>query len=274
MPLVSLARQREVVDLVKSALEKEREAKRLYSEAEGLLLKELTSSYLLPMTNNISDNIYLSHLIHARRADAEYFFNQKLTYQDTIKTVRLGEVATVLRGIDTGRKAYRESGKLLLRVSNITSYGLLRKSQKYIDEALYIKLRTKYQPQIGEVLVVKDGKPGVACVVTKPITGIISEGIVRLRINSLMEISPEYLCVCLNSGFCKEQIKADVDGSMVPHWKVERIKWLRIPVVESGAQREITRLMKKAEVFFQESEVDLFTSKKLVDRLLRGFSPA
>ncbi|MBU3979428.1 hypothetical protein KKE68_07080, partial [Patescibacteria group bacterium] len=190
----------------------------------------------------------------------------KYTIGKSIKSIQIREITQIFRGIEPGSKAYKKSGKLFLRVSNIGKYGLLEKSQKYISNDLYEKLRKKYQPHIGEILLVKDGKPGVALTINKPIEGIISEGIVRLKFNT--SLAPEYISLCINSLICQSRISTDKDGSLVPHWKIEQIKKLRIPIISPEERMSILNNIKKSAALFQESRNNLTQSVQWIERAI------
>ncbi len=257
VPLIPVDAQIKIGKLVKNGLKKLRQAKEIHSQTESALVQII--GHQKSSKDQSSNIINFSELLKVRRADAEYFLAQKFIGQESIKWMQIGEISRVMRGIEPGRKAYQKNGKLFMRVSNIDKYGLLEKSQKYISEVLYKKLYKKYQPQISEILLVKDGKPGVAFVVKKSIKGIISDGIVRLQLNTLF--APEYVSLCINSPICQQQILADIDGSLVPHWKVEQIKNLKIPIVSANIQAGLVRVMKKSGILFQKAEENLLLAK-------------
>ena len=269
IPDISIKEQVKIGNLVRSGLAKKTEAKKIYDEADNLLLKRtcmypngIASSFLLAMTN--SSSIRLSKLREARRADAEYFIrNGRDDKRNKIKTVQLGEIAYVVRGIEVGRKAYQENGVLFLRSSNISKFGLLQKSQKYISEDLYKKFYRKYQPQMGDILLVKDGKPGVSFLTRKSIEAVVSEGIVRLRLKASQRA--EYISLCLNSAFCRQQIRTHIDGSLVPHLKIDQLRGLLIPIVSENKQKEISILVKKSGIIFQEGDDDLQSAKGFIN---------
>jgi restriction endonuclease S subunit len=266
VPSMSSKDQTRIGDLVRTGLHKQRQAKLLYSQTENIFLqtigfKDVERNKLFTIKN-------ISELRKSRRADAEYFL-QKNKLQKLMKTIQIEKIARVLRGKGLNRKAYQEIGKLFLRVSNISKYGLLEKSQKYISIDLYEKLQKKYQPRVGEILLVKDGKPGVAYVVEKLIEGIISEGIVRLKLNT--SLAAEYISLCINSPFCEEQILRDRDGTLVPHWKVEQIKKLQIPLVQLNEQLEYIKKVKKSNQLFEEGNNNLQHAKELITGFIYNF---
>jgi restriction endonuclease S subunit len=274
LPAVSLKEQIKIGNMVKRGLRKIQLAKILYSKAEEILLQGI--GITKNEENRSSTVVNHTKLRCERRADAEYFLAQKYTIRESIKSIQIGEIAQIFRGIEPGSKVYQNSGKLFLRVSNIGKYGLLEKRQKYISSDLYEKLKKKYQPEIGEVLLVKDGKPGVALVIGEAIEGIISDGIVRLkpdkslpRTKLVQGLTSEYISLCINSPICQSQIQADRDGSLVPHWKIEQIKKLRIPVISSLERKSIKNNITKSNILFQAGRSSLIQAIQQAERLIK-----
>ncbi|GAI65819.1 unnamed protein product [marine sediment metagenome] len=56
---------------------------------------------------------------------------------------------------------------------------------------MYQQLKDNYKPKVGDFILTKDAVPGIAYVVKEDIKGIISSGIMNLRINK--EVDKEYL---------------------------------------------------------------------------------
>ena len=266
IPDIKIEKQREIGRQARDALANVRKAKLLIKRAEKILMQNIYGAFQKDSENN--NFINLSSLKKALRADAEYFLSyRQVDKMDNakLKYLKLGDITKLSRGIETGRDSYRSAGKLFLRTSNIGNFGHSGKSQKYITEELFSQLRKKYQPQVGELLLVKDGKPGAVYIVSKPIDGIISDGIVRLKCNGRM--SAQYIYLCINSIFCRRQIKQDSDGTLVPHLKFKRIKELLIPEVPSNVQDEIADLVKKALRNYELSENGLRSARLEMERL-------
>lgn len=266
IPTISIKEQRKIGNLVKSGLSKQRLAKKAYSRTEDILLQTTSFKKIKNIQSSVITSLSKVRLI--RRSDAEYFISQKKTNKRSLNKIELGEIVKIFRGINPGRNAYQDKGKLFLRVGNISKYGLLEKSQKYIAKEIYKKLNKKYQPQNGEVLLVKDGKPGVAYTLHKSMEGIISEGIVRLKLNP--SFRSEYISLCINSPICQQDIEVHIDGSLMPHWKVEQIKKLQIPIVPIGKQLALAKSIKKCTALFQEGNNTLQAAKEQVENLIEN----
>ncbi len=262
IPSVPLSTQKKIGKLILKALKKQQQAKILYAKAQDLLLSSIKFQ---SFQKNQTTKINLSKLRQAQRADAEFYLF-KSTQQNQIKEISLEKIAKISRGIEPGRSEYKTSGKVFLRASNIDQFGLIDKSQKFISPHLYKKLSKKYQPRQGDILLVKDGKPGVACLLTDTFEGIISESIVRFV--PTKSLSPEYIFLCINSPFCQQQISMDKEGSLQPHLKVNKIEKLKIPIVEKEIQEQISKLIKNLHKNFNESKKSLRKAKSLFKRTM------
>lgn len=241
-------------------------AKILYSQAEDLLLKELGIKDF-----KFKDDLFF--IVNSSetngRVDADYF---QLKYQQLIlqlkkfETKTLGELVTFKKGFEPGGDTYEEEGKLFLRVSSLSSLGLIDKDQKYISEDLYEKMQKDYQPQLEEILLTKDATPGIAYVLKEEVEGIIAGGILRLKLKK--DIESEYLALCINSMIGKMQVERDAGGSIISHWRPEQIKNLLIPILLKPIQQKIADLVKKSHGARKKSKELLDEAKRTVEEMI------
>ena len=236
-----------------------------YTQAEQLFLNELGIDNL---QTEIEDKFFtavinLSEVQEANRLDAEYFnspCNKMLLKIGKKQTAGLSELAEMTKGVEPGAEAYQDVGKLFIRVSSISKDGLIDKTQKYISEELYDEFKNDYQPQVGEILLTKDASPGMACIIREPVEGIISSGVMRLKLKD--KINPEYLTLVLNSMVGRLQAERDAGGSIIAHWKPEQIKNLIVPILPISTQNKIAELLlqsyqarKKATELLEEAKL-------------------
>lgn len=241
----------------------------LYSQAESFLLEELGLKDFKPKYEK-TYTAKLSDASSAHRIDAEYF---QPAYEEVIDKVREKNIEitplwklilSIQKGIEVGSKNYQEEGKSFIRVSNISITGFTDRDQKYIDEELYQRLKTIYEPKEGDFLLTKDATPGIAYVVKEPVLGIISSGILKLKINE-SEINKEYLALCVNSLIGKMQVERDSGGSVITHWKNSQIKKLKIPILPFEFQQKIASLVQQSHEARKKAEELLETAKRAVE---------
>ncbi len=237
------------------------EAKKIFYNALDLdtfqikYKKYFTESLSKSFTNNRLDAEYVQPLY-----DQLQNFMKKKCEVVSLKKLMTGHV----KGIEIGSSNYEEDGKKFLRVSNITKEGFLEKDQKFLSSDLYNKLKKKYKPQIGDFLLTKDANPGIAYVVKENVEGILSGGILRLKMIT-KEIDKEYLAFCINSIIGMMQVEQEGAGSVILHWRPSRIKELQVPVLSEDYQNKIKSLVIKSHQLKQEAEGLLKQAKKKVE---------
>jgi restriction endonuclease S subunit len=107
------------------------------------------------------------------------------------------------------------------------------------------KLKPLYEPKVGDFLLTKDLKHGIAYVVKEPVEEIAAGNILILEIDE-NKINKEYLALCINSIIGKLQIKREGGGLAIIHWKPEQIKNLQVPILYRKVQEEISSLIKQS----------------------------
>ena len=243
-------------------------SKSLYSQAGNLLLEELglkgfeSESELWSVVN-------FSEIKKADRIDPEYFQPKYQTILSLIRKnggVALGELATIKKGIEPGTEAYQEEGKLFIRVSSISKDGITDKDQKYLKDELYDKLKKDYQPKVGEILLTKDASPGMAYAVKEPIEGIVSGGVLRVRLKENVE--SEYLALVINSIVGQSQVERDAGGSIIAHWKPDQVKEMQIPILSKTIQQKIADLVRQSHEARKKAKQLLEEAKRKVEELI------
>ncbi len=217
-----------------------KDSKECYTEAQTLLLSELgladwQPKQQLTFIKNFSDTE------RAERFDADYF---QPKYDDIVNAIKsctggwdtLKNLVTLEKCIEVGSKAYIEDGIPFVRVSNLSPFEITQ--EKYISEELYAEI-TEHQPKQGEILLSKDATPGIAHYLREePEKMIPAGGILRLK-SKTDKIGNEYLTLVLNSILTQEQVKRDVGGSVILHWRPDQVVGTVIPILHQDKQVEI-----------------------------------
>lgn len=268
VPVVTLEKQKEIEKIYKSSLSELENYNLWYLEAEKLFLKELNLSNF-QQSEFLSVVVNLSDVKNAERFDAEYFnspCNKMLSQVMKTKTVKLGDLVSITKGVEPGAEAYQDAGKLFIRVSSISKDGITAKDQKYLSDVLYNEYKKDYQPQVGEILLTKDASIGVACVVREPVGGIVAGGVLRLKLKEKM--NPEYLALVLNSLVGQLQAERDAGGSIIAHWKPEQIKNLIVPILPISTQEKIADLVIKSHEARKKAKELLEEAKLKVEEMI------
>jgi len=268
IPAVSMEGQRVIGQRVSDSFQAKRRAAALYSQTETLLLEELGLAEE-KFEDELTYVVDSEKVDEANRTDADYF---QPKYEKLIAGLKdqdakpLETLVTIRKGVEPGSGAYRGEGKPFIRVSNLTKEGLTNNNQQYLGKNLYHSLKGKFEPRIGEVLLTKDATPGVAYVVKEPTEGIVSGGILRLKVKD--NIDPEYLALCLNSIVGKLQVKRAIAGSVIAHWRPRQIKETLIPILPKSTRQKIADLVRQSHSARKESKQLLEKAKQKVEELI------
>lgn len=268
IPMFDMSFQKSIRDTILLAKSEIRDSLDFYDKAEDLLLEEVAlKDFEIPA--GLTWEVGYSEAREVERMDPDYF---QPKYEALLKKIkkhnlaRLGEIVFMKKGVEPGSGAYQDEGKLFIRVSSISKNGVKKKDQKYLSEELYEKLKKDYQPQVGEALLTKDATPGIAYVLKQPVEGILSGGILRLKLKK--EIEPEYLALCLNSLVGRLQAERDAGGSVIQHWRPSEIKKVLIPVLPKPTQQKIADLVKKSHEARKKSKELLEEAKRKVEEMI------
>lgn len=229
-----------IVEIIRDSMSGLSESKQIYAQAQTLLLSELCLTEWQPkqqltFIRNFSDTK------HAERIDADYF---QPKYDEIVNAIKnypggwdtLENLVTLKKCVEVGSKKYLDAGIPFVRVSNLSPFEITE--EKYISEELYSEIK-EHQPQKGEILLSKDGTPGIAYYWReRPKKMIPSGGILRLK-SKTDKIGNEYLTLVLNSILTQQQVNRDVGGSLIPHWRPDQVAATLMPILSEDKRVEI-----------------------------------
>lgn len=270
LPIPSIEFQQKIADLVDKSWQQLEQSKSLYFQAEQLLLQELGLKDFTPQWVAGYETDY-DNVFNVARMDAEYFQPKYEIVKNKIRAVDHNTLENLVKplkkGIEVGSEAYTDTGIPFLRVSNIEKLRIDNSSEQYIDEELYEELKEKFCPKKGEILLSKDGTPGIAYHLTEDIKTIISGGIVRLK---TIEIEPEYLTLVLNSLIVQAQIEQDAGGALIKHWRPDQIKTTLIPILPKAVREKIVAMVRESFSTLHESRQLLEQAKREVEEMIES----
>ncbi|SDH59160.1 type I restriction enzyme, S subunit [Arthrobacter subterraneus] len=116
-------------------------------------------------------------------------------------------------------------------------YGTARHTSR---EAFTSKLTNKSRPQIGDVLLTKDGSIGRVAVCDRSDV-CINQSVALLRPNSA--ILPRFLSYLLQAPAYQRRMESDSDGSTIKHIYITRVDKMPIAVPGASAQRAIVEVL-------------------------------
>ena len=189
-------------------------------------------SFLIPVPSLSEQQSIVDYLdsafakIDAMKANAEKALNEaKTLFQASLKEMlepKEGWVTSTLKDecykITDGTHQtpkYYPSGYIFLSSRNVTSRKIDWEDVKFIDESQHQLMYKRVAPQVGDILLAKNGTTGVAAMVDRDVVFDIYVSLALLR--SRGNVTPEYLLAFVNSPIAKEQFDKRLIGMGVPN---------------------------------------------------------
>ena len=256
-----------IAKTVKASIVENERAQQMHTEAESVLLSEIgltdwEPKSRLTFVKNFSD------MQRAGRMDSDFF---QPRYEAVVNAIRnypggsatLGDLVTLKQGVAVEELQILEAGIPFVRVSDLAPYEVTEK--KYISEERYADMR-EYQPQKGDILLSKDGTPGIAYYVhSRPKRMIPSREILILK-SDTDTVGNESLTLILNSILTQEQVHRDVAGSSsIRRWRPDQVAAIRIPLLSREKQVEIQHRRSESSQLRHRSKKLLENAKAAVE---------
>lgn len=93
-------------------------------------------------------------------------------------------------------------------------------------------------PKPGDIIFVNKGTPGRVCMVPDPVDFCIAQDMIALRVKREI-IYNKYLLAVLRSKKIQNQIAATTVGDVIPHFKKQQLREIKIPVPPMKIQKII-----------------------------------
>jgi len=189
------------------------------------------------------------------RSHLPRYANVETEIKNKFKTIKLGDISSIKRGIEVGSKNYKtelfrtEKDFAFIRTSDITNNEIDIFPDYFVSEDLIESLDNNVKG--GEIVFSKDGIIGETAIISKHDKVVIASGFAKIKLNQKAKkhnISYEYLFTILSleeTGFYPA-IRRTIIASTIPHLREERLKEIEIPILDKNSIDEITKLVKKA----------------------------
>ena len=180
--------------------------------------------------------------------------------------VEVQEVADIRVGVVIKPAQYyteEEDGIKAFRSLNIGQMIIKNNNWVYFSEEGN-KKNAKSQLQENDLLIVRSGSPGTACVVTKDYEGCNAVDIIIAR-PLLSAVNPYYLCAYTNFPHGKRQIEDGTGGAAQQHFnigKYNKLKLMLPPIELQNKFEEFYSQVDKSKLAIQQSLDELETLKK------------
>ncbi len=255
-------------DFYAKSVELKNKSKKLYAEAEALLLSELGLKDFIPSDEPIAIKSFCESFGVSGRLDSEYY---QAKYDDIISKIKsykggyktLGAITRLKKSIEPGSDAYGNEGVGFLRVADLFKFELREPEIKLSESLFDPQTLDDLKPKKGEVLLSKDGSVGIAYTVREDANFIPSGAIVRLQ--QISDILPDVLALMLNSQIVQLQAERDAGGSIIQHWKPSEINEVLLPLIDENVQKIIAEKISESFALKIESKHLLDIAKQAVE---------
>jgi len=224
----------------------------------------------------------LSHVIDSRKEElekldelikarfVEMFGDETNPYNWPV--VNVEEVANVSVGVVIKPAQYytnAEHGVKAFRSLNIGPMTIKDSDWVYFSREGNVK-NAKSQLKENDLLIVRSGAPGTACVVPKQYEGCNAIDIIIARPNT-ERINPYYLCAYTNMPHGKRQIEEGTGGAAQQHFNVGKYNKLRLMLPPMDLQKEFVEFVAQVDKSKVAVQAALDKAQLLFDSLMQEY---
>lgn len=263
--------QKDIENNIRLAYSKKQEVKKLYAEAESLLLKELGINNL-DLSHRLSYTTTISAIRDANRFDAEYFQPKYLNVLKAVKKsgFRVEQLSRLIYPIKNGfdYRGYSEDGHPYIRVGDIKKDVVDWENAARVNispDEMTKDVRLK----ADDVLFTRKGTYGHAGVVTaESKDAIISSEIMLLRLRKDSGVLPRYLSLLLNSDLGYYQVDRESHGAQNYSITQEALGRLKIIIPPEKIQHKIVIKVEESLQARSDAKKLLSNAKQRIEELI------
>ena len=202
----------------------------------------------------------LDELVKARFVE---MFGENIDCSEKAFLEDISEFVTV--GIaNSATHAYSDNGVVMLRNQNI--------KENYLDDADLIHITPEFAEKYGskqleenDILVIRTGYPGIACLVPRKYAGCQTFTTLIVRLKDSSRIHANYVCHYINSSFGKEYVELSKVGVAQQNFGAKALAKMPIRIPSLGMQEEFSAFIEqtdKSKLAVKQSLEKLVTLKK------------
>ena len=159
--------------------------------------------------------------------------------------VRLDDICQLITDGTHQTPKYADEGFVFLSSKNVKSGKIDWDNVMYIPQELHDVLYARLAPEIGDILLAKNGTTGFAAVVDRNCIFDIYVSLAIIR-TFKDEISPEYLRHIISSEVVQSHFRGNLKGIGVPNLHLEHIRSAIIPICSLAEQHRIVAVIESA----------------------------
>lgn len=260
VPVVTPTFQTQIENVVKAAHGKLEQSKRLYAEAESLLLNELGLRDWQPTEENTAVKSFKESFLASGRLDAEFYqphFQRALAIISQ-SGMCISDVADLVKDKfeTSGLKSFH-----YIEIGNLSNDGLARSEEIFIEDT---PSRAQWVVKPKDVITstVRPIRRLSALIETEQSNFVCSSGFAVLRPKF---VEPELLLVYLRAPIICEILDLFTTASMYPAISVEDLLKIPISLPSDDANKRIVQKIRQSRADIKESKRLLETAKRGVE---------
>ena len=190
---------------------------------------------------------------------------------------RLESICSVLTDGTHKTPTYSDTGFIFLSSKNVTSGKIDWHNVMNIPESLHQELYKRIAPQLGDILLAKNGTTGVAAIVDRAEIFDIYVSLALIRITENI-IIPEYILNVIGSSYIQGYFLSSLKGIGVPNLHLEHIRKTLLPIPPYYEQQRICSYLENLLSIVEQIKSDqenlqnliIKSKSKILDLAIRG----
>ncbi|WP_202971625.1 restriction endonuclease subunit S [Flavobacterium davisii] len=260
IPLPSIEEQNKIVTSYNAKLQlaqqQEEQAKTLETEIEKYLFKELCIR--INTNKGIKKGLHTINYSSVEKWSLDDIFKKNVIISDKYNLVNLNSVCSLITDGTHQTPKYFDKGIVFLSAKNVTKEVIDWENIKYVSKEAHIEYTKRVKPEVGDILLAKNGTTGVGAIVDieKDFSIYVSLALLK-PIKSL--INPLYLLFIINSEIARTQFFSRLIGIGVPNLHLGEIKEVIIPLPPLEIQTKIINTINSIKA--QINELNVLSAK-------------
>ena len=192
----------------------------------------------------------------ARKKQYEYYRDNILTFDTTIKHVRLGDICSVITK-GTTPKRYTKTGVSFVKTEAFDGAKIIPNKLSYVDEETHTTFLKRSMLEENDILITIAGATiGKCAIVPKEILPANTNqalAIIRLAKGN----SPKYVMYLLQSDLMKRYMQKNIKGSAQPNLNLKQLNDFIIPLPPLNVQERLVRVLDNFEAICTDLNIGL-----------------
>lgn len=263
IPVLSKNFQTQIKNMVQLAHQKLIDLKKLYKEAEHLLLEELELTYY-KSEHKLTFESTSKKVYEACRFDAEYF---QPKYEEIIEHIEnyhngFDSVNNIIEFNNINYKSDENKEYRYIALSDISSKGYIESYDEKLGKELPSRARRMVKTDDVIISSIEGSLSSCAIVEKEHNNYLCSTGFYVMRSEVF---TPEVLLVLFKTDITQSLLKRGSNGTILAAITKDEIEQLKLPLIDSKIQTKITEKIQKNTQLRKESKHLLELAKKSVE---------